>query len=1574
MKRIRLLLCLALCLSGTVYGQVPGTGTILIGDTTNMFLMNSDIRLPCMNSFSSYTQQLVQRNELNGEAMITGIDFYCGYPSIVGCPGCTIYLANTYVPNMGGGMVGFGPMFEQVAVDSLVCTMGWNHYDFDTPFHYNGLGNLIIAVDCPMGLYGGKFYVGQRGILESWYAAARMGNITSSTTSDSYPCRNIMRLHTQPVPSPVATCPAPTMWVDSLGSVAMKVKWSPGYQDTSWTVECITDGDTAWHTSGLVWGDTSYTMTGLTPNTHYTFRLTAFCTDTFNTVLKHVLTNCTPTALPYAENLESSWSIPNCWFVAPGTAGDVPIVSSRFSHTGTHAIQLRGGAVVLPDFDAPPDSLELYFWAKSNGGSNRDLYVGMVTDPLDMSTFVPLDTVSCYSNWVAGMVRTNRYSRSSGRLAIVNADPLNTHLYIDDIEVSHLVPCEALSAATLDWKTDTAALVRWLDTVGAVYYDVAYGPTGFVPDSTTIVTDVRTDSLLLTGLQPYTEYDVYVRPECGSYYTHWSPVMTFRTFCSPLDTLPYLEDFDSYTGNPEPPAFPCWRGHTGMNTCVVNYTLSHSGSKVLRWDNEDNQYAVLPAINTTANPLRTLQLSFWACNNMYNSTDVSLAVGVMTDPEVDSTFQAIDTVVINGVDWHRYDVPLNSYTGTGAYITLKSISSSYYYAFIDDLVIDLLPPCPSVTGMAIAGLTATSVTVGWDPVSESAGADSGTVWQTYIDTSAASTPIADTSVINTSVYTFSGLTPETPYYVWVRAICPKGDTSEWEGPMQVVPGVWNMRANRNDTLAMCGVNVYDDGGSDGVFSNQNSTLVIQPDMVGHVVSISGWCYVGNISSLTIYDGVGTSGQVLWTKVSNSVLADNFGPIISETGALTIAFDGNTAFSTYYEGFEMQVSCIPDTCIIHQLRLDPSVPVSDTMLALTWECNGASSYEVEYGPVGFATGTGTTVSTSANSFAIAGLVSLDRREVHVRSICGVGDTGQWVSGIFSTQPCSNAVFRANYDTIGNSYSSAHPIVPIGSNQSSYSYTQTIVDSAHLVGLEGGITALAFRPANYVVGDHQNNITVYLANVSDTVFDNGPIMPDSGHRFVKVIDSANFCHDATTEWQVFSFDRAFMWDGHQNLLVAVLREDGGSGGRVEYARHYNYYDVSNGINRSYMMYSDNHINIDSVQSYSYPYYMSYEDYSVGDLRLYTNTCALPLCPVPVVDSVVTDYETATIVWTGYSDEYQLTYPSAGGTGLVMVTDNSYTLSGLQPATTYQVSLRQSCSADSLGFSDWVTVEFTTDSVVCPAPEDFTVDSITYTSATFDWLPAGNDSLYQLYIWQDGFRSVTYFTSSHPFTVQNLMPGVTYNASVHGYCGSVGQIAGTRSDTLRFTTTSCPVITGLEPSSVTATSVTLSWNAEPTAQDYLLEYGPAGFLPGQGSQVTLTTNTYTVTGLLPNTAYDFYVTTRCGYDVTSSVSASLTNVRTLQDVRIDLADTSRLSFSLFPNPAKGVTTLTINGWNSDEGKNVSITISDLAGRDVFTQQFDCPGDCSIELDLRTLPQGAYFIRIQGKNNPVVRKLILE
>jgi hypothetical protein len=1571
------LLLVALALPWVAEAQSPGASLVLIGDTTTMGASGS-FYIPYQAMNSGCTQQLVLASEMNGEAIITGIDFYCYQPTSTGRANCTIYLANTFASDLFYNMVPYGATFQAVAVTSLACTAGWNHYAFDTPFHYFGSGNLVVAVDAPWGRGGSSFntdYVQGR----ARYSDFPIASITQNTSSTATTYRNIMRLHTQPA-TPVATCPAPVVWVDSLGSDAVRLRWRPGYQDTSWTVECVADGDTAWRSSGLLWGDTAYTMTGLSPNTHYFFRLTAFCTDTFTTVMKHVLTNCTHSPLPYSENFEGSWQVPSCWNTIAGAAGTMPGINSSYSHSATRSVRLQGGAVVLPAFNTSPDSLELYFWAKSNGGSIRNLYVGMVTDPLDLSTFYPLDTVAVprSADWVSASVRTSRYPRSSGRLAIVTADPLNTWLYIDDIDVSHIVPCEALAPATVDWKLDTAALVRWTDTVGAVYYDVAYGPTGFVPDSTTIVTDVRTDSLRLTGLLPYTQYDVYVRPECGSFTTHWSPVMTFRTLCSLMDTLPLVEDFETYAVGTHPTVIPCWQGTVSLNTLVANLPGdAHSGSKVMRfeWSIYEavvDQKIVLPTINTAVLPINTLQLSFWAKNveNTYNRYDPArVLVGVMDDPAVDTTFQLVDTIDIVGEEWSRYDVPLSSYRGMGRNIVILSCPSigshNNWYAYIDDLLIELVPPCPSVTGMALTGLTATSVTVGWD------AADSGTMWQVFIDSSATATPLAGTTVLTSPTCTFTDLVSETPYYIWVRTICPKGDTSGWEGPMQVVPGVWNMRANKNDTLTLCGVSLYDNGGSTDVFTTQTSQLVILPDMPGHLVSISGLCDIGGSSTLTIYEGVGTSGSVLWNKTINNNYAVNFGPVISETGALTLYFDGWTPFSLYNDGFELQVSCVPDTCIIHHLQLDPAVPASDSTIALTWQCNGSSHYEVEYGPVGFAPGSGTIVSTATNHYTIGGLTSLARREVRVRSICGTYDTGAWVSGIFNTQPCNDAVYRENFDsTLGIG---THPGIPIGFNGSEYSLAQTLVDSAFLAGLEGGITALAFHPIDNVVGDHHSRVTVYLANVPDTAFAGGPIMPDAGHRFVKVIDSANLNHLGTSEWQPIPFDHPFMWDGRQNLLVTVLDEDGAAGMRTEYASHFRFDDLQNRVNRSYVIYSDWPINIDSLANTTTN--MSYGDWSTGDLRLYTNTCHLPLCATPVIDSITGDYENVTVYWSGESNDYQLSI-TPGYAQLLPVSGNSYTFSGLQPATTYQITLRQNCTADSLGYSDGVTVEYTTDSYLCAAPDTLYVFDITHNTATFDWPSAGNDSLWQLEVWMHGERNRSYAVTERPYTVEGLTPGAEHFARVRGYCGSEGQIAGEWSNEERFTTTACPAVRGLDTVGVTATSVSLVWDADTMAQDYLLQYGPAGFEPVEGADSMVSGNSCVVVGLNPATTYDFYLRTRCADDWVAGEYASLLNVATRQPVGINNTEhsTYNFQFSITPNPAKGVATLYIEGLPKEYRGAVEVTVSDLTGRKVLSRSIGCDGNCRLVLDVSDLAQGAYFIRIAAGQHSVVRKLIVK
>lgn len=1579
------LLWVSLCLPWVAGAQ---TGSVItVGDTNRKFVPYVDWNLPFFKYGPSYIQQLVLSSELNGPAIITGIDFYSSDESYWGRPGLTLYMANTYVQDMDGGFVPFGATFQLVSSNSLSCTTGWNHYNLDTPFFYNGLGNLILAADSPFNnaASGGRFYCDSiQHMVRQIHC--RRDSITASNHDYGMPWRNIMRLYTQPLPATAATCPAPTLWADSIGSTAVKLRWSQSSSSSSWVVECITDGDTGWHSSGPLTSDTTYTMTGLLPNTHYTFRLTTYCTDTFTTVLKHILTNCTPTLVLHFEGFQSSWDIPGCWYTTPGATGQHPEVTASSGHLSSRGVKMQGGNIVLPVFDARPDSLQLSFWVNNTSDSidlyKADLYVGMITDPLDTSTFVIIDTVSVRRDegWKHAMVLFGSYPNATGRIAIFSSSPNITDIDIDDIEVNRI--CHPILTVRINHVTDTSALVHWVADEGD-YYQVAYGLTGIAADSASIVTGIYSDTLHLGGLLPYTLYDVYVRTHCGVGYSEWSQVRTFRTYCAPLDTLPFTDDFNRFTTfpYPSPTELPCWRGRLDPRTTVCPIG-GRFGSSSIRWwwryaDTTANPHVILPVINPSIYPVDTLQLSFWAENwsaaipdafGYDANEDARLLVGVMTDPEVDSTFQLVDTVHIIGTECRRYDVPLVGYTGTGRFITIKSCPGTGAYscwvAYIDDVTIDIAPPCSRVTGIALTALTSNSATVRWD------SRDSAAVWQTHIDTVATTTPVADTTVCLTPFCTLDGLTSETPYYFWVRSICPSGDTSAWEGPLQIVPGIWNMRSNRHDTLSMCGVTIYDGSLPISNYTRVNSSLVILPAEPNTLVVLNG-----NISSnipLKVYDGIGTSGRVLWTN-DGYTLPHTFGPVVSASGPATLVINDAMVSPSAIGSFEFNVTCIPDSGVVKNLRLDPSVPPSDTLLALTWDCNGASHYQVEYGAKDFVLGSGISATATTNSYTIGGLASLERRDVYVRCIGTDGDTGDWVHRTFQTAPCPDAVYRENFDSTMY-YESEVNDLPIGSNFYRYSYVQTLIDSAHLAGLEGGITALAFHPSNYSAADHMNRITVYLANVSDTSLADGPIVPDAGHRFVQVVDSADYSHSFTTDWQLYSFDHPFLWDGHKNLLVAVKCDNGSLGSYVKYYGHRRRDNLAPA--QAYIIYSNDTagIDIDSARHYT-PASSSYtpggySSLTTGDLRLYTNTCALPLCVRPVIDTVWGDHESLTIVWSGVGNSYQL---ALDGADPIPATGGSHTFTTLQPATTYRVSLRQNCSADSLGYSDWVTVDFTTDSFTCPAPDSLTVSDITHNSATFDWAAGEDDTQWQLEIWTPGNRHVTYFPTGHPLTVEGLMPGTEYCAYVHGYCGSEHQIPGEWSDSVCFSTLVCPMVTGLDTTDITAHSVTLTWDAVEEGQDYLVQYGPAGFVPTEGADSVVPGNGCVIVGLSPSTAYDFYVRTRCAEDWLSSGYRSIRNVVTLGDVGIRAVE-QPFQFTLSPNPAKEVTTVMIEGLPSELTGVLHVTVADLTGRDVLSRDIQCDGHCKVNLDIEGLPAGAYFVRVVGEKGSAVRKLIVK
>jgi len=63
------------------------------------------------------------------------------------------------------------------------------------------------------------------------------------------------------------------------------------------------------------------------------------------------------------------------------------------------------------------------------------------------------------------------------------------------------------------------------------------------------------------------------------------------------------------------------------------------------------------------------------------------------------------------------------------------------------------------------------------------------------------------------------------------------------------------------------------------------------------------------------------------------------------------------------------------------------------------------------------------------------------------------------------------------------------------------------------------------------------------------------------------------------------------------------------------------------------------------------------------------------------------------------------------------------------------------------------------------------------------------------------------------------------------------------------------------VDTTSIHLAWTENGSATQWQIEYGTAGFTLGTGTQLTVSSNTYDITGLLKLTYYDVYIRSVCG-----------------------------------------------------------------------------------------------------------------
>ncbi len=106
--------------------------------------------MPVNATCNSYVQALYTSDEIGGQMRIDRIAFrYASNEAVDFLDSCTIYLANTTKETFNGVAESFLVPFnelQQVYKGPIDCSNGWNYIVLDSPFLYDGVSNLAIAI------------------------------------------------------------------------------------------------------------------------------------------------------------------------------------------------------------------------------------------------------------------------------------------------------------------------------------------------------------------------------------------------------------------------------------------------------------------------------------------------------------------------------------------------------------------------------------------------------------------------------------------------------------------------------------------------------------------------------------------------------------------------------------------------------------------------------------------------------------------------------------------------------------------------------------------------------------------------------------------------------------------------------------------------------------------------------------------------------------------------------------------------------------------------------------------------------------------------------------------------------------------------------------------------------------------------------------------------------------------------------------------------------------------------------------------------------------------------------------
>lgn len=1120
-------------------------------------------------------------------------------------------------------------------------------------------------------------------------------------------------------------------------------------------------------------------------------------------------------------------------------------------------------------------------------------------------------------------------------------------------------------APTLDGQT---IITNTSSTLNYTKWQIEYGPTGYTPGTGTLVPNITTVSKTIV-INPLVSYDFRIQNGYGASYFNWTAVTTYSNCSDTATPLPYTYNFD---GNA---IQDCWRGYStpeNSNGILLESSSVHYGSSGssahLSFDFSISGSAVLVAPKFSG--LNTEKMVTFLVKGYVGSV---LKVGTFSNPYDTATFHEIQTVPVqaNAQNWFKIYVPLTNYNGTDQYVGLKFDNSTG----MGDIYIDnftCMPVCNSVTGLNMSNIGEHSAQLNFT----APGQDT---WQITVTTPGI-TPQLYTSSSNP--FTIPNLIPNTPYQVQMRAVCGLTNESEWsetisftticnpistgystsfEGDYSLDP-CWSRIATNESNVSMQN-GLYNGSlpvlspktGSKLLWMNNTFNTFQQPmylispyiDSINNTKRLSlflasnSTALEKNVSSLIIGTVASPDDMSTFHQIKEITPAE-----MNEIHNLHISGDSWKEHIIYFNNYSnvnnhhylvLKHNGItqPNIFLIDDLTFEEipacTEPVDLKLVERWWDhvtvswvnnYSGSTSaeWQIEYGPAGFASGSGTVINVTSNPATINNLQDDTEYEFYVRSKCGANYSGWSDKGHFRT--------RCTGITVGYTY-----------------------------GFEDEVLS-EFNPCWERIMP-KSDYAAYTENTDCTTLDQQVSSGWVTHSGTKLLSIINRLSPFDTEWQkksILIMPRLLDFNNEKKVSfwmnvgpnangAAPVSESvivGTMSDPDDYTTFTPFYTIIDAMDY-----------IDQWKQYTINFstYTGTDEYvaikqAVGNAehRIFFDDFAYNNvgCEVPsFLTAEQTGNNQVTFTWNNGNNpnppsQWQIEYGPIGfteGEGTTAtVTSNPASLDGLSQFIKYEYHVKNICGVQN---GDWsqrlpfrvscsVTAPFTenfdqysfgtnfpdefcwTDNTFSsPSLQEVCLDEVSSCPNAYSIAVASvnnnpnlgllispylsdfdNSKKIRFYVrdyYQSGHNLIV-GTMTNPMDSSTFVPYTTISlagnstsgkqseVNFENYTGTANHFAfrlDNESSNVNYTyiddiqyleAAACSEPLNVSPYNITANSALINWDVVANAQGYEIEYGPAGFIQSSGTTLTADTNQKLLTGLNPSTQYHYYVKTIC------------------------------------------------------------------------------------------------------------------